>query len=195
MALAPSCRKKCPAKAIVTGGGHLSADVTHAEQQATDYRRNLMRKYSDFRLHLPDFQEPDCLVKIALERTLTSDQRQVLHDANQNRRHLRIAGFDWLLEGQNYRREYHSVRCRSDPTTDYLEAADAKPFWIDGRRHRASMHRVNLKASAAPLRCQLGQRMPSNLPSNCAGPIDEDQNAYEDLTDLKAIEAVVADGS
>lgn len=88
---------ECPSKALVTGGGHLSADVTHAEQQATDYRRNLMQKYADVRFHMPNFQEPDCLVVVGLERSLTQDQRQVLHDANRNRTHLRIAGFDWLL--------------------------------------------------------------------------------------------------
>ncbi|WP_439616274.1 Shedu anti-phage system protein SduA domain-containing protein [Shinella sp.] len=89
---------ECPAKALVTAGGHLSAHVTHAEQQATDYRRNLMQKYPDIRAKLPDFQEPDCLVIVGLEGVLSAEQRQVLYDANQNRRHLRIAGFDWLLE-------------------------------------------------------------------------------------------------
>lgn len=89
---------ECPAKALVTAGGHLSADVTHAEQQATDYRRNLMQKYPDIKAKLSDFQEPDCLVIVGLEGILSAGQQQVLHDANQNRRHLRIAGFDWLLE-------------------------------------------------------------------------------------------------
>jgi hypothetical protein len=88
---------ECPGKTLVTAGGHLSADVTHAEQQATDYRRNLMRKYADVRIHMPDFQEPDCLVVLGLQRTLSKERRQILHDANLNRNHLRIAGFDWLL--------------------------------------------------------------------------------------------------
>lgn len=89
---------ECPGKTLVTTGGHLSASVTHAEQQATDYRRNLIRKYADLRQHMPDFQDPDCLVVIGLERDLGLDQRQILHDANQSRTHLRIVGFDWLLE-------------------------------------------------------------------------------------------------
>lgn len=89
---------ECPGKTLITAGGQISASVTHAEQQATDYRRNLIRKYPDIRLHMPDFQEPDCLVVIGLERDPNSDQLQVLHDANQSRNHLRIVGFDWLLE-------------------------------------------------------------------------------------------------
>lgn len=89
---------ECPGKQLVTSGNHLSADVTHAEQQATDYRRHLLRKYADLRIHLPDFQEPDCLVVIGTERDLNDEQKQVLHDANRNRTHLRIAGFDWLLD-------------------------------------------------------------------------------------------------
>lgn len=89
---------ECPNKPLVTEGGHLSAHVTHAEQQATDYRRNMMRKYADIRMHMPDFQEPDCLVIVGIERSLTPEQKQVLHDANRNRTHLRLAGFDWLLD-------------------------------------------------------------------------------------------------
>ncbi len=89
---------ECPSKTLVTAGGQISASVTHAEQQVADYRRNLVRKYPDIRLHMPDFQEPDCLVVIGLERDLNSNQLQVLHDANQSGNHLRIVGFDWLLE-------------------------------------------------------------------------------------------------
>lgn len=89
---------ECPSKALITAGGQISSSVTHAEQQAADYRRNLIRKYPDIRVHIPDFQEPDCLVVIGLERDLNPDQLQVLRDANQSRNHLRIVGFDWLLE-------------------------------------------------------------------------------------------------
>ncbi|MDO9713161.1 Shedu anti-phage system protein SduA domain-containing protein [Paracraurococcus lichenis] len=89
---------ECPGKPLVTSGGHLSADVTHAEQQATDYRRTLLRKYADLRVYLPGFQEPDCLVVVGVERDLDEAQKQVLHDANRNRTHLRIVGFDWLLD-------------------------------------------------------------------------------------------------
>lgn len=89
---------ECPAKSLVTTSPRLSAEVTHAEQQATDYRGFLMRKIADLGHHLPSFQEPDCLVVIGVERTLTVEQKQVLINANSNRRHLRIVGFDWLLD-------------------------------------------------------------------------------------------------
>lgn len=89
---------ECPGKPLVTGGGQLAAGVTHAEQQVMDYRRNLIRKFPDMRLHIPDFQEPDCLVVVGLERDLIDHQRQVLRDANHSRNHLSIVGFDWLLE-------------------------------------------------------------------------------------------------
>lgn len=89
---------ECPAKGMVTKGGHLTAAVTHAEKQATDYRRYLVQKFAEFEKHFPDFHEPDCLVVIGLERALSLPQRQALHDANQARHHLRIVGFDWLLE-------------------------------------------------------------------------------------------------
>jgi hypothetical protein len=42
-----------PSKALVTAGGQLSADVTHAEQQTTDYRSYLMQHFADMRLHFP----------------------------------------------------------------------------------------------------------------------------------------------
>ncbi|RYD43878.1 MAG: DUF4263 domain-containing protein [Sphingomonadales bacterium] len=89
---------ECPAKKLVTKSNQLSADVTHAEQQVTDYRRNLLQKHADLRIHLPNFQEPDCLVVIGLERALSDGQRQILHDANGSRTYVRIVGFDWLLE-------------------------------------------------------------------------------------------------
>lgn len=89
---------ECPRKSLVTSSGHLSADVTHAEQQATDYRRYLIQKFPDAERHFPQFQEPDCLVVIGLERDLSSQQNRVLQDANRHRTHLRIVGFDWLLD-------------------------------------------------------------------------------------------------
>ncbi|MEX5577632.1 Shedu anti-phage system protein SduA domain-containing protein [Pseudophaeobacter sp. A-200-2] len=33
---------ECPSKALITKAGHPSADVTHAEHQATDYRKYMM---------------------------------------------------------------------------------------------------------------------------------------------------------
>lgn len=89
---------ECPAKKLVTNGGHLTAEVTHAESQAADYRRYLIKHFSESEKHFPTFQEPDCLVIVGLERPLASTQKQALNDANNNRNHMRIVGFDWLLD-------------------------------------------------------------------------------------------------
>jgi hypothetical protein len=89
---------ECPSKKLVTSDGHLSADVTHAEQQVTDYRAYLLRHFAQVRHHFPNFSTPDCLVVIGLERRLDERQREVLRDANMHRHQLRIVGFDWLLE-------------------------------------------------------------------------------------------------
>jgi hypothetical protein len=87
---------ECPSKILVTSGGQLSAEETHAEQQAMDYRSYLMRRYADARLHFPNFDDPECLVVVGLERALDERQKAVLRDANRHRHRLRIVGFDWL---------------------------------------------------------------------------------------------------
>lgn len=87
-----------PAKAIATAVGQLSAHVTHAEQQATDYRSYLMEHVATARAHFPGFDDPDCLVVIGLEGTLDQRQRRALRDANRHRHRLRIVGFDWLAD-------------------------------------------------------------------------------------------------
>jgi hypothetical protein len=87
-----------PAKTLVTSGGQLSAEVTGAEQQATDYRTYLMQRFQDARLHFPKFDDPDCLVVIGLERDLEARQKAALRDANRHRHRLRIVGFDWLAD-------------------------------------------------------------------------------------------------
>jgi len=87
-----------PSKPLATMAGQLSADVTHAEQQATDYRSYLMQHFADARVHFPRFEEPDCLIVIGLERILEERQKAALRDANRNRHRLRIVGFDWLAD-------------------------------------------------------------------------------------------------
>jgi hypothetical protein len=87
-----------PSKALVTTGRQLSADVTHAEQQAMDYRSYLMQRVADARIHFPNFEDPDCLVVTGLERTLDDRQKTALQDANRHRHRLRIVGFDWLAD-------------------------------------------------------------------------------------------------
>jgi hypothetical protein len=87
-----------PSKVLVTAGGHLSADVTHAEQQAADYRTYLMEHVANARQHFPKFDDPDCMVVSGLERSLDGRRRGVLRDANRHRHRLRIVGFDWLAD-------------------------------------------------------------------------------------------------
>jgi hypothetical protein len=87
-----------PSRPLVTSGGQLSADVTHAEQQATGYRAYLMQRPADARVHFPNFEDPDCLVVTGLERALDQGQTAVLREANRNRHRLRIVGFDWLAD-------------------------------------------------------------------------------------------------
>jgi Domain of unknown function (DUF4263) len=87
-----------PSKALVTAGGHLSAEVTHAEQQATDYRSYLIQHLASARVHFPSFDDPECLVVTGLERSLDQRKKAVLRDANCHRHRLRIVGFDWLAD-------------------------------------------------------------------------------------------------
>ncbi len=87
-----------PGKMLVTGGLQLSAEATHAVMQALDYRSFLGRRFELARAHFPEFQEPECLVIIGLERDLTDDQRAALSRANAGYHGLRVVGFDWVLQ-------------------------------------------------------------------------------------------------
>ncbi|MBP2444978.1 Shedu anti-phage system protein SduA domain-containing protein [Rhizobium leguminosarum] len=89
---------ECPSKKLLTAIGQLSSSAGHAEFQALEYRRHLMEKIADVRIHFPEFKEPDCLVVVGLERDLNPKQRDALHMINRGRNHVRIVGFDWLLE-------------------------------------------------------------------------------------------------
>jgi hypothetical protein len=89
---------ECPNKTLVTAGGQLTAHVTHAEQQAMDYRSYLMRRVANVTEHLPGFDDPDCLVVTGLERILNEQQAAALRDANRHRHRLRVVGFDWLAD-------------------------------------------------------------------------------------------------
>ena len=86
-----------PAKSLVTGSGQLSAEVTHAEKQVVEYKNFLVQRFLQARESFPAFDEPDCLVVIGLEHTLSDEQRRTLRDANRQRNRVRIVGFDELL--------------------------------------------------------------------------------------------------
>lgn len=89
---------ECPSKKLLTATGQISSLAAHAEFQVLEYRRHLMEKIVDVRVHFPEFKEPDCLVVVGLERALNAKQRDSLHMLNRGRNHVRIVGFDWLLE-------------------------------------------------------------------------------------------------
>ncbi|MBB05443.1 MAG: hypothetical protein CML03_08000 [Pseudooceanicola sp.] len=89
---------ECPAKTLITKGGHPSADVTHAEHQVTDYRNYMLRHIGTVKDVFAGFSDPDCLVVVGLEETLTPEQKQVLASLNGARHRVKVVGFDWLLE-------------------------------------------------------------------------------------------------
>jgi ribosomal protein S11 len=89
---------ECPAKALITRAGHPSAAVTHAEHQVTDYRNYMLRHIATVKNVFPGFSDPDCLVVVGLEKTLTPDQKEVLASLNGARHRVKVVGFDWLLD-------------------------------------------------------------------------------------------------
>ncbi|TBN37002.1 DUF4263 domain-containing protein [Paracoccus subflavus] len=89
---------ECPSKVMITKAGHPSADVTHAEHQATDYRKYMLGHIANVKDVFPGFSEPDCLVVVGLEGVLTKDQKAALASLNDARHRLKVVGFDWILD-------------------------------------------------------------------------------------------------
>jgi hypothetical protein len=89
---------ECPVKVLMTRGNQLSADATHAEKQATDYRTFLNERIIETRRHFPEYREADCMAVIGLQSSLSADQRAALSSSNGARHNLRTVGFDWLSE-------------------------------------------------------------------------------------------------
>lgn len=89
---------ECPNKLLMTKGGQLSGEATHAEKQAVDYESFLSERVSEARLHFPNYSRADCLAVVGLQSGLTPEQRANLERANSRRQNVRIVGFDWLLE-------------------------------------------------------------------------------------------------
>ena len=87
-----------PAKMIVTAANQLSAQATQAVAQAVDYRAFLLERFQTASAHFPRFCEPDCLVIIGLESSLSAPQRAALSRDNRSRSGLRVVGFDWIAE-------------------------------------------------------------------------------------------------
>ncbi len=88
---------ECPSKLLLTGTGQLSADSSHAVQQALDYADKLIQRQELIASTFPNFRAPDCLVINGLEEPLTPEQKRMLVLENGHRRGVRIAGFDWLI--------------------------------------------------------------------------------------------------
>jgi len=89
---------ECPSKVIMTKAGQPSADVTHAEHQATDYRKYMLGHITNVKDVFPGFSEPDCLVVVGLEGALTKNQKSALASLNDARHRLKVVGFDWILD-------------------------------------------------------------------------------------------------
>jgi hypothetical protein len=87
-----------PGKTLITSGLQISAQVTEALTQAMQYRSFLLERFQEARTHFPEFRDPDCMVVLGLERELSSDQLRALALENENRRQMRIVGFDWIAE-------------------------------------------------------------------------------------------------
>lgn len=87
-----------PSKSIVTTAAQLSAECTHAEKQAVDYRDFLTERMIEVRRHFPNIKDPECLIVIGMESNLSAQQRSALVKANGTRQRIRIVGFDWLLD-------------------------------------------------------------------------------------------------
>lgn len=87
---------ECPAKLLMTKGGQLSSEATHAEKQAVEYEGFLSERVQEARTHFPNYRRADCLVIVGTEANLDQAQADALGRANHRRQNIRIAGFDWL---------------------------------------------------------------------------------------------------
>lgn len=87
-----------PNKPLTTQAGQLTADVTHAEKQVTDYRAFLNERVGEAQKHFPHYSGADCLTVIGLENNLSPQQLRSVTNANAGRHAVRIVGFDWLAK-------------------------------------------------------------------------------------------------
>lgn len=87
---------ECPSKMLLTQAGQLSAEATHAEKQATDYRAFLNERVNEVRQHFPGYRGASCLVVVGMEKGLVKEQAVALSNVNSARHNVTIVGFDWL---------------------------------------------------------------------------------------------------
>jgi hypothetical protein len=93
-----------PAKQLVTLDNQMSAYVTHAVAQVTEYRRFLER-LPTAQTHFPNLDQVTCLAVVGLESGLASAQQQALRNYNREHYGLQLVGFDWLARRGRTMRE------------------------------------------------------------------------------------------
>lgn len=89
-----------PAKAIVRTATPLqiSAETTHALQQAVGYAEFLNRRAVVLQERFPRLAQVDALVVIGRQDALSSRQLEVLRRDNASRHGVRTVGFDWIAD-------------------------------------------------------------------------------------------------
>jgi hypothetical protein len=93
-----------PAKQLVTLDNQMSAYVTHAGAQVTEYRRFLERLPAA-QTHFPNLDQVTCVAVVGLEGGLTAEQQQALRNYNREHYGLQLVGFDWLARRGRAMRE------------------------------------------------------------------------------------------
>jgi len=93
-----------PAKQLVTLDNQMSAYVTHAGAQVTEYRRFLERPPAA-QTHFPNLDQVTCVAVVGLEGGLTAEQQQALRNYNREHYGLQLVGFDWLARRGRAMRE------------------------------------------------------------------------------------------
>ena len=63
-----------------------------------EYRSFLLERFPQAAKYFPEFQDPECLVVIGMERNLSEEQRRALLRENQHRQGVHIVGFDWVAQ-------------------------------------------------------------------------------------------------
>ncbi len=84
---------------IITQGGNLSAEATHAKKQVLDYRDWAITNNLYAKNEFPEIWRPFGLVVIGLEEKLTKEQKERLRQENESTQGVvKIVGFDWLYK-------------------------------------------------------------------------------------------------
>ncbi|WP_336233063.1 Shedu anti-phage system protein SduA domain-containing protein [Thalassospira sp. CH_XMU1458] len=87
-----------PSKMLITQSGQISAAATQAEKQVLDYKRFITQRLQEMNNHFPNIDEPDCLVVIGMESSLSASQKESLRLVNLSNVKLKIVGFDHLMQ-------------------------------------------------------------------------------------------------